>query len=253
MMKRKKIVAGNWKMNHSYHEALAVFAQLLEHKEEFPANAEVIICPPALYLREFAKKAGNHVALGAQNCHFEVEGAFTGEISAEMIKSVGARYCILGHSERRSMFAETDEIVSRKLRHALTVSLNVILCCGESLEVREDDNHFAWVQQQLNIALDGLSPEQMQKVVIAYEPVWAIGTGLTASRDQAQEMHAFIRRYIAERFNEETANTTRILYGGSCNAENAPLLFSCPDVDGGLIGGASLKLSTFLPIILAAR
>ncbi|HRJ36998.1 MAG TPA: triose-phosphate isomerase, partial [Flavobacteriales bacterium] len=120
-------------------------------------------------------------------------------------------------------------------------------------EVREDDNHFAWVQQQLNIALDGLSPEQMQKVVIAYEPVWAIGTGLTASRDQAQEMHAFIRRYIAERFNEETANTTRILYGGSCNAENAPLLFSCPDVDGGLIGGASLKLSTFLPIILAAR
>jgi triosephosphate isomerase (TIM) len=253
MMKRTKIVAGNWKMNHSYHEAAAVFAQLLEHRDEFPSSVEVVVCPPSLYVREFAKKAGSVIALGAQNCHQSSEGAFTGEISAEMVKSVGAKYCILGHSERRSLYQESDELIAQKLNHALSVSLHVILCCGESLEIREDGNHFALVRRQLQIALSSCTPEQLNKIVIAYEPVWAIGTGLTATPEQAQEMHAFIRTFLRESFGDEVADAMRILYGGSCNATNAPILFRCEDVDGGLIGGASLKLSTFLPVIQAAR
>ncbi|MBX7094460.1 MAG: triose-phosphate isomerase [Flavobacteriales bacterium] len=249
---RKKIVAGNWKMNLSYHEAHAFFAQLLEHKDEFPRKAEVIVCPPSIYIREFAKKAGSAIAVGAQNCHHLQEGAFTGEVSAEMMKSIGAKYCIVGHSERRMMCNENDEIVALKLRSALQVSLNVILCCGEPKEIREKQEHFGFVEQQIRSALSGLDLAALSKVIIAYEPIWAIGTGLTATTEQAQEMHAHIRSVIASLFSQEVADNISILYGGSCNAENAPGLFRCKDVDGGLIGGASLKLSTFLPIIKAA-
>lgn len=251
MSMRKKIVAGNWKMNHSFHEATALLAQLLEHTEEFPKKAEVIICPPALYIRSFSKEAGKLMAIGAQNCHWENEGAYTGEVSAEMVKSSGATYVILGHSERRQLFGETDEVVSKKVKSALAVSLNVIFCCGESKEIREDGNHFALVEQQVKTALFDLSEADLKKIVIAYEPVWAIGTGLTATPDQAQEMHKFIRDLIRQKFGDACANAMRILYGGSVNPENANSLFVCPDVDGGLVGGASLKLSTFLPIIKA--
>lgn len=252
---RKKIVAGNWKMHHSYHEAVACFATLYEHREEFPAGVEVIVFPPDLYIREFSKKLhlSDHLSVGAQNCFYQTEGAFTGEISPAMLKSVGAKYCIVGHSERRTLFGETDEIVMKKVHSAINVSLSVVLCCGEPLEVREDQSHFAWVERQIKAALFDLDEEQIKKVIIAYEPVWAIGTGKTASVEQAQEMHQFIRTLVAEKFGTDIADSVCILYGGSCNPENAPLLFAAPDVDGGLIGGASLKLSTFLPVIKAAR
>ena len=251
---RKKIVAGNWKMNFSYHEALAYYATLLELKEEFPNNVEVLIFPPAVYIKEFTKKSTNgSLAIGAQNCAEFESGSYTGELSATMIKSLGAKYCILGHSERRNLFQETDEIIAKKIKIALTVSLNVIFCCGESEAERESGDYLQRVEEQVSKALFSLTAEELKKIVIAYEPVWAIGTGKTATADQAQEMHAHIRACIAKQFGTESAAEIRILYGGSCTPENAPQLFSCPDVDGGLIGGASLKAATFLPIIKAAH
>lgn len=250
---RKKIVAGNWKMNHGYHEAFSLFDALLEHKEDFPSDVEVVICPPSLYLSEFCQRTSAHIQLAAQNCHFAADGAFTGELSATMISSVGAKYCITGHSERRMLFGETDEVIARKVKQILSTPLQVIFCCGEPREMRDDENHFAWVEKQVKTALYELSADEIARVIVAYEPVWAIGTGLTATPGQAQEMHAFIRSVIGEKFGNETAAQIRILYGGSVNAENASSLFQCADVDGGLVGGASLKLSTFLPVIKAAK
>lgn len=251
---RKKIVAANWKMNFSCHEAHAYFASLNEMQNNFPEDVEVIIFPPVLYIKEFSKMAGNNsrFSVGAQNCSSFNEGAFTGELSANMIKSVGAKYCLVGHSERRLLFLESDKEVNLKIQQAIKVSLNVILCCGETLESRENNLHFKMVEDQLVNALSEINEEGLKKIVIAYEPVWAIGTGKTASAIQAQEMHAFIREQIKKMYSTEAANNIKILYGGSCNPENAAELFSGKDVDGGLIGGASLKAATFVPIIKAA-
>lgn len=251
---RKKIVAGNWKMNLSCHEATALFSQILEFTEEFPKNTEVVICPPFLYIKEFAKKVSSSkiVSIGAQNCHFGNDGAFTGEISAEMLKSAGAKYCIIGHSERRLMFGETDETVNKKTIKALEVSLNAIVCVGETLTIREQNGHFPYVEQQVKSALASIPAEKLSKIIIAYEPVWAIGTGKTATPQQAQEMHAFIRNIISVLYDSSAAETILILYGGSCNAENAKSLFECHDVDGGLIGGASLKAGSFIQVIKSA-
>lgn len=252
---RKKIVAGNWKMNMSCHEATALFSQLLEFTEEIPENTQVIILPPSLYIKDFAKKVSSSkiISIGAQNCHSENEGAFTGEISAEMLKSVGAAYCIIGHSERRTLFGETDEIINKKILNAIAVSLNVIFCIGETEDIRNNNDHFEFIKSQLINGLKNIPFDRFSKIILAYEPVWAIGTGKTASPDQAQEMHHFIRKAIHDLYGHEISENVHILYGGSCNPDNAKQLFSCADVDGGLIGGASLKAQSFIAVIKATN
>jgi triosephosphate isomerase len=248
---RKKIVAGNWKMNNTLHEAQILFSQLLEFQEEFPPNVNVIVCPPSIYLSGFSKKVMyvNNIDVAAQNCYFEQNGAYTGEISAEMIKSVGAEYCLIGHSERRALFGEDNSVLAQKVRAALEYDVKPIFCCGESLEQREKEAHFQAIKTQLEDSIFGLTKEEFEKIIVAYEPVWAIGTGLTATSAQAQEMHQYIREIISEKFGQEVADETTILYGGSCKPGNAAELFACEDVDGGLIGGASLKANSFLDII----
>jgi triosephosphate isomerase len=246
---RKKIVAGNWKMNKTFVEAedlMFNIADLL--KENRPAVAEVLVCPPALYL-ELASDISreNGFFCGAQNMSEHESGAYTGEISAAMIASTGAQYVIIGHSERRTYFGEKDSLLATKISLALKHSLIPVYCCGEVLAERESGKHFEVVGSQVSQALFHLSADEFEKVVVAYEPVWAIGTGRTASPEQAQEMHAYIRKVLAGKFGDKANNTT-ILYGGSCNAANARELFSNPDVDGGLIGGASLKAEDFVKI-----
>lgn len=248
---RSKIVAGNWKMNTTFQEAedlLYEIADLLNERGK--GDADVIICPPSPYL-EMASDIGveNDFFIGAQNVNDHEMGAYTGEISAAMISSMGITHVILGHSERRTYYGETDAVIKNKIDLALKHELVPIYCCGEVLAEREKSNHFEVVRQQVNEALFHLDTESFSKIIIAYEPVWAIGTGVTATPDQAQEMHAFIRGLIAGKFGEEVANETVILYGGSCNAKNAAELFSQPDVDGGLIGGASLKAEDFVTIV----
>lgn len=248
---RKMIVAGNWKMNKTFSEAedlLFDIADLL--KENRPENVVVVVCPPAIYL-ELATDiaAENEFGCGAQNLSEHESGAYTGEISAAMIHSAGAGYVIIGHSERRTYFGEKDNLLALKVTQALKHELIPIYCCGEVLAEREADKHFEVVESQISQALFHLSAEDFGKLVIAYEPVWAIGTGRTASPEQAQEMHAFIRKTLAGKFGTELADNTSILYGGSCNATNASELFSNPDVDGGLIGGAALKAEDFVKII----
>lgn len=248
---RKKIVAGNWKMNLQPAEA----ASLVRNIATATANGEIegvdlLVCPPALYLPMALNNWQPEQALpiGAQNCHFEQSGAFTGEISAEMLAAIGVQYCITGHSERRTLFGESDETVQKKTAAIIESGMQAIVCCGETLDERENNHQQEVVGRQLNTALKGLSEKQMKKVIIAYEPVWAIGTGKTASSDQAQEMHLFIRRQLKEIFSISIADSTAILYGGSCKPGNAAELFSQPDVDGGLIGGASLNADDFLAI-----
>jgi len=211
----------------------------------------VILCPPSLHVQKVSELCLGHsvIGTGAQNCHSENSGAFTGEISAGMIASVGANYVILGHSERRLYNGETDELLTKKVNVALMQGLKVIFCCGESVEIRNSNQHIAFVNQQLAASLFHLSAADMKNIVIAYEPIWAIGTGVTASKEQAQEMHAEIRKNLATGFGDEVAENTSILYGGSCNAQNAKELFEQADVDGGLIGGASLKATDFIAII----
>ncbi|MFN2378804.1 MAG: triose-phosphate isomerase [Bacteroidales bacterium] len=248
---RKKIVAGNWKMNTTVDEGIQLAREIMDFVDQNgQGSAEVIICAPFTHLwpvTELLK--GSRVRSGAQNCAAEESGAFTGEISAGMITSAGGEYVILGHSERRALFCEDDAVVAKKLRIALGHSLRVILCCGETLPQRNDGSHFTVVEKQLNEALKDVSSEEIKSIVIAYEPVWAIGTGVTASSDQAQEMHAFIRNLIKKFFNDEIAENITLLYGGSCNQNNAAELFGMKDVDGGLIGGASLKVESFCSII----
>ncbi len=251
MEKRKKIIAGNWKMNLQPAEAAALVRTISAETQQGRINqVHLLVCPPSLYLPLALNnwQPNSDLPVGAQNCYFEDSGAFTGEISAEMLAAMGVKYCITGHSERRSLFGETDEIVRKKTAAILKMGLQAIVCCGETLQERESGHHQEVVKRQLNIALNGLSQEQMKNVVIAYEPVWAIGTGKTATSDQAQEMHAFIRVFLTEVFGTETAESTSILYGGSCKPSNAVELFSQPDVDGGLIGGASLIAEDFLAI-----
>lgn len=249
---RKKIVAGNWKMNLDYNEGLALFSEIANMvKDEVTGQQQAVICSPFIHLHALAQlaKVADKVAVGAENCHQEEAGAYTGEISAKMVKSTGAEYVILGHSERRQYFHESNELLAKKTDTALKNGLKPIFCIGETLEERESDQYFDVIKTQLKEGIFHLDEAQFSQVVIAYEPVWAIGTGKTASAEQAQEIHAFIRNEIAEQYTQQIADDTTILYGGSCNPKNAPELFSQADIDGGLIGGASLKSRDFLDIV----
>lgn len=234
------------------HEALELMNEVKSGVSN-ELSTEVIIAPPALYLSTLAKEAGQDLQIASQQCSATGSGAFTGEYTADMLASCDVKWVIIGHSERRDGYGETDAAVRNKLHAALEAGLRVLLCCGESLEVRESGTHFDWVQRQLSHALEGLSQTAMDGVVIAYEPIWAIGTGKTATSAQAQEMHAFIRNWLTERFDATTAQNCRILYGGSCKPSNADELFAQADVNGGLIGGASLNASDFLAIVAAAE
>jgi triosephosphate isomerase len=249
---RKKIVAGNWKMNKTSEEAKELMLSLNRFVQTHSKNCEIIIAPPALFLSTvhdvFFSKG---VKAAAQDMSEHLEGAYTGEISAKMIKSLDVDYVILGHSERRQYHGENDIALAKKVKIALEYGLIPIYCCGETLQEREAGNEFAVNKKQIETALFGLTASEIEKVVIAYEPVWAIGTGKTASPEQAQEIHHYIRSLIAEKYTVEIADTIPILYGGSVNAGNAREIFSKDDVDGGLVGGASLKESDFTTIIKA--
>ena len=248
---RKKIVAGNWKMNLDYEEGLSLFSEVINMvHDEITGKQHVVVCSPFIHLHSLAQMAKGYakVSLGAQNAHQAESGAYTGETSAKMIHSTGAEYVILGHSERRQYFGESNELLAKKTDTALKNSLKPIFCIGETLQEREANTHFDVIKTQLSEGLYHLDAAQFAQVVLAYEPVWAIGTGVTATSAQAQEIHAFIRKEIAAKYGQEVADNTTILYGGSCNAKNAPELFAQPDIDGGLIGGASLKSRDFTDI-----
>ncbi len=250
---RKKIVAGNWKMNLNLNEGAQLVNDIFKGLAELNTNKQVVIAPPYLHITQTASQiAGmNDVYLGAQNCHHEASGAYTGEVAASMLKSAEVTYVIIGHSERREYQKETDAILAKKVNQALINEMQVIFCCGEPLEIRDADTQNKYVEDQIKAGLFHLSTDQFRNIVIAYEPIWAIGTGRTASTAQAQDMHAHIRSVVAAQYGAETADETSILYGGSCKPSNAPELFACPDVDGGLIGGAALKAADFLGIIEA--
>ncbi|MBO9636858.1 MAG: triose-phosphate isomerase [Siphonobacter aquaeclarae] len=251
---RKQIVAGNWKMNKTAEEAVALTSEIVNMvADEVTGSVEVVLCVPFIYLPALQRYVGGRISVGAQNCHQKASGAYTGEISAPMLKSLSVPYVILGHSERRQYFGETDALLAEKVDIALANGLKPIFCCGESLEQRQNEDYLAIIRDQVTNSLFHLSAEQFGQVVIAYEPIWAIGTGLTASADQAQEVHAAIRSHIASKYGAEVADNTTIQYGGSVNAANAAELFACPDVDGGLVGGASLKSRDFVDIIKAIR
>ena len=253
---RTKIVAGNWKMNKTFEEADTLIYDILDLIEEKgkPANVDVIICPPFIYL-ELAGDIteDSEIFVGAQNVSRFETGAYTGEISASMLRSMHIDFAIIGHSERRKFFRESNEDLLDKAKSALKQDIAPIFCCGELLEERDAGKHFEIVKQQMEETIFKLDPEDFARVIIAYEPVWAIGTGKTATSEQAQEMHFYIRELIWKKYGAEIAAETSILYGGSCNAKIAKELFSMPDVDGGLIGGASLKADEFVQIVLAAK
>ena len=249
---RKNIVAGNWKMNTTLQEGVQLAKEVNESLKSFKANCGVVIAVPFTHLASINDVIDkNLLGLGAENCANKVSGAFTGEVSAAMVASTGANYVILGHSERRQFYGETSETLKEKVALALENGLTPIFCIGEVLEEREANVHFDVVKRQVEEALFELSAEDFSKLVLAYEPVWAIGTGKTATDDQAEEMHAFIRNTIAEKYGKEIADNTTILYGGSCKPSNAAQLFAKPNVDGGLIGGASLKSESFIDIVKA--
>lgn len=249
---RKNIVAGNWKMNLDHAAGLQLFAEILNLiNNDIKGHQQVVVCPPFIHISSLAQllKANSNVFIGAQNCHQSDSGAYTGEISASMLKSSGATYVIIGHSERRAFFAEDDLVLAQKLDAVLKNNLTPIFCIGETLEQRNAGTHFDVIESQLKEATFHLTDEQFRKLVLAYEPVWAIGTGLTATPEQAQEIHAFIRSTVSEQYNADIADELTILYGGSCNPKNAAELFGQEDIDGGLIGGASLKATDFVEII----
>ncbi len=248
---RKKIVAGNWKMNTLLEEGVELASNVNEALKTTPHNCDVVICVPATHLVSVnAVIEPEIMGLGAENCSEYEKGAYTGEISAAMVASTGARYCILGHSERRQYFGENNVQLLAKTKLALSNGLTPIFCVGEVLEEREDGSYNDVVRSQVE-ALFSLTPEDFSKIIIAYEPVSAIGTGKTATADQAQDMHATIRKTIREKYGDEIADNCSILYGGSCKPSNAPELFSKPDVDGGLIGGAALQVDSFMGIVEA--
>lgn len=239
-MARRKIVAGNWKMNKTPSEAVALVNELkpLVASDE----VDVVFCVPAVDIIPAMEAAkGSNIQIGAENMYYEESGAYTGEIAPNMLTDIGVKYVIIGHSERREYFAETDEIVNKKVRKAFEHGITPIICCGESLTQREQGITIDWIRQQIKIAFLNVTPEQAKTAVIAYEPIWAIGTGKTATSDQAEEVCAAIRVCIGEIYDEATAEAIRIQYGGSVNAGNAAELFAKPDIDGGLVGGASLK------------
>lgn len=250
---RKKIVAGNWKMNLGLSEGAALVSGILETLPALTQDKQVIIAPPYIHLAQTVSQiqGTDNVSVAAQNCHQEASGAYTGEVSAPMIKSAEVPYVILGHSERREYNNETDALLAKKVDAALNVGLKIIFCCGEPLEIRDADTQNDFVSKQIEAGLFHLSAAQFENIAIAYEPIWAIGTGRTASAQQAQDMHAHIRSVLSGKYGVAIANNTSILYGGSCKPSNAAELFACPDVDGGLIGGASLKAEDFVGIIRA--
>jgi triosephosphate isomerase len=241
-------------MNKSFDEGMALVSELSNMiKDEYHGSAEVVIIPPSLYINSVSRMVAdfNNISSGAQNCSNHASGAYTGEISATMIKSCGGKYIIIGHSERRQYFGETNDWLAKKIDAVLAENLNPIYCVGETLEERESNVHFDVLTKQVSEGLFHLNAEQMAEVVIAYEPVWAIGTGKTASTAQAQEVHAFIRNLVKEKYSNEVANNLTIQYGGSVKAENAVELFSAPDIDGALVGGAALQSRSFADIIKA--
>ena len=257
-MHRKKIVAGNWKMNTTLSEGIKLFSEIKKLLTQSSANDVVIIvAPPHTHLQKIVELTshpsvppkGGNICVAAQNCSHEPKGAYTGEISAEMIGSVNAEYVIIGHSERRAYFKENDSILSKKIDIALANDLLPIYCCGETVAERNANNHFETVREQIKKGLFHLSANDFSKIIVAYEPVWAIGTGATATPEQAQEMHVHIRSVIEDKYGNNSAENTSIIYGGSCNPANAGDLFANPDVDGGLIGGASLNAEDFVEII----
>lgn len=247
---RKKIAAANWKMNLTLAQGEQLINDILSSGIKLKEGQEVVIATPFPYLLKAKALLKNYPGfyLGAQNCYSEKSGAYTGEVSAEMLQSVGVDYVILGHSERREYFIESNAMLAKKIDLTLSNGLKPIFCCGEPLEVRKTETQNEYVAKQLEESLFHLTAEQLQQVVIAYEPIWAIGTGLTASAQQAQDMHAFIRAQIAAKYGREIALHLSILYGGSAKPGNAGELFACPDVDGGLIGGASLVAADFIAI-----
>ena len=245
---RKKIVAGNWKMNTTPAEGVELAKGVAEGKKEVCECVNFIVCPPFTHLSEVVKVTrSTGIAVGAQDCATEAKGAYTGEVAASMIASLGVEYVILGHSERRQYYGETSETLNKKMAQAYANNLTPIYCVGESLEERKAGKHFDVCKAQIEEVVFNLTPEQYSKLVIAYEPVWAIGTGETATAEQAQEIHAYIREVLASKFGEAAAETP-ILYGGSCKPSNAAEIFAKEDVDGGLIGGAALKAEDFLAI-----
>jgi len=249
MKKSRNIVAGNWKMNKDYKEGRSLASQVVEKLQV--TDTKVILGAPFIHLKGVSSIINDiqNLHLSAQNFHQADSGAFTGEISATMLKSVGCEYVILGHSERRNVFGETDETIAAKVKQAIDNDLKPIFCCGEKLPTREAGEQEKVVGEQIDKALFSLTKEEMLNVVIAYEPVWAIGTGVTASPEQAQDMHAYIRSLLKDKYGEDVADSISILYGGSVKPANAKDIFSKPDVDGGLIGGASLKAEDFLAIV----
>ena len=251
---RKNIVAGNWKMNKSFDEADDLVNGIMEllEKKELGKNTLMILCPPFPYLEMVSDYSNDsYFMVGAQNVNDNEKGAYTGEVSAEMLSSMDIEYCIVGHSERRAYYGETDAMIAKKVDQLLKHEIRPIVCCGEVLEEREAGKQFDVVKRQITDGLFHLSAEQFKELVIAYEPVWAIGTGKTATPEQAQEIHAFIRKTIADKYGKEVADEISILYGGSCKPSNAKELFANPDVDGGLIGGAALQAEDFVNIAMA--
>ncbi|WP_017726328.1 triose-phosphate isomerase [Halalkalibacterium ligniniphilum] len=250
---RKPIIAGNWKMNKTLGEA-KMFVQ--EVKGQVPANDEVdaVVCAPALFLESLVNEAkGTDLKIGAQNVHFEESGAFTGEISPVALQDMNVSYVIIGHSERREMFAETDETVNKKVHAAFAHSLVPIMCCGETLEQREENRTTLVVKEQVEKGLDGLTEEQVKKTVIAYEPIWAIGTGKSSSSADANEVCSYIRKVVAEKFSQEAADAVRIQYGGSVKPENIAEYMAQSDIDGALVGGASLDPASFVQLLEAGK
>lgn len=249
---RKPIVAGNWKMNKTVAEAIDL-ANALKRDLASCKDVDVVLCPPFTALKSVGEAiTGTHIDLGAQNMHWEKNGAFTGEVAAGMLRELYCHYVILGHSERRSYFGETDEIVNKKTKAALASNLTPIVCIGETLAERESGSTEKVITTQVRGSLAGLSPRELVECVLAYEPVWAIGTGKTASPQQAQDVHALIRRLIQEMADDAVSQSIRIQYGGSVKGSNAKELFGQPDIDGGLIGGASLEARSFVEIVQAA-
>lgn len=253
-MIRQKFVCGNWKMHGTVTETESLLQALLSQWDSSLSQVELCVCPPFTALATAASMlVSSNIQFGAQNCHYESKGAFTGETSPLMLADVGCSYVILGHSERRTIFGEKDEEIAKKVKAVLSVGMRAILCIGETLEERESNTTEQVLESQLNGSLAGISKEEMEKVTIAYEPVWAIGTGKTATPQQAQDAHSFIRARLAAMYSNEAAISTRILYGGSVKGDNAKELFAQADIDGGLIGGASLKADSFLEIARAAK
>ncbi len=248
---RKKIVAGNWKMNLTLDEAILLATSVSGKLKGNQEEVQVVLIPSFPFITEIKKKLDptSHLYIGAQNCHANNKGAFTGEVSASMLSSIGCEYVLVGHSERRLYFNETNDELVKKIKEALTHKLKVIFCVGETLEERKTNTHFATIKNQLQDVLSHVNEQEFKNIIIAYEPVWAIGTGETATTEQAQEMHGFIRKIVSEIYNIEISEQTSLLYGGSCNAQNAQSLFACKDVDGGLIGGAALKADDFCTIV----